>query len=346
MIHHVVVASARPTAASDESQHMPQLQSLRAIMFRGMPPTIQSHRHHCGLVSLSNEHTIREPLICMHTPDGMCTLYRRLGSELAPEVVIGIEHRFIRTGDEQYISKKPVEETAIDYASLLCDFMSNKQLQTCHLGGASFGALLATATLQACLCHDEFTVRSIFLVDPPPPGLVAHRRLGRGLSDLSWRRLAAKTLLTRSVEQVRTAEHMSTKIEEGLGCFDELHSDEIDLLFAHRLAMLGLAPNESTAATLARRRLDAWVHSQHVMMLCQSSHLVKCLRHCSTLLVLSNERDNFFGRGPPLSEMSNEHFAIPIIVQGAHLDVMTRCCMGVEQNFRAALRAALGLVAK
>ena len=127
--------------------------------------------------------------------------------------------------------------------------------------------------------------------------------------------------------------------------FAELPEDEIDVMFAQRSVALGMASADMRTVIDTKRRLDAWVHSQFAMLTSswgENASASPSSLAPNKILVLSSERDLFFGKGPSVSALAAFFGVEPLVIEGKHLEVMSNCAMGQHDQFNSAL-SRLGL---
>jgi len=271
---------------------------------------------------------MRGPLVALHTPDGLCAIFQALRDALdKAQVFLAVEHGAIRSGDVAYKRISNLEEMAIDYARLVIAVLSVFDHTTAHMIGASFGAALAHCTATA-IDTSGATLSSVVLIDPPPPGLRGLKSL-KFVSTLDWRRMAAASLLLRSgvVAKQYIAE------QDALSLFASLPLEEIDLVFAQRLAELGVASSSMRTVIDARRQLDTWVCSQLAMLRSEWGNAFGAVSGSLCLLVLSCARDLFFGEITTASALSEYFGSEALVLDGNHFEVMTACCAGNDMRF-------------
>ena len=278
----------------------------------------------------------------LHTPDGLCSLFRGLAAILSEaQPFFGIEHGVIRTGDPAFVRDLRLDELALEYGGLIVDVCNHRGCPLRCLVGASFGAALAHCILQGAHQLKQALSGHMVLIDPPPPGLRAFKTLNATRSRLEWRQAAATILLVRS--SIVAAQPMN--LAEVHTLFTSLQGDEIDLAFAHHLAELGVATASMRAVVDSKRRLDAWVHSQIAMLTstwgCDTEASSVSTNVRAQILVLASERDSFFGEGPSVQELEAYFASASMIFSGDHLTIMARCAAGQEPTFNAAFSSLL-----
>ena len=292
-----------------------------------------------GVVVLRSAHSHSRglALFVLHTPDGQCTIFQGLANTLVDEhhPVLGIEHGLLRSGDVSHLKEKALEDMADDYRKLILHVCITYNYDHVCLVGASFGAALAHS-----ISHSdggENFRNGLVLIDPPPPGFQALKTFCVSLSPLELRRIAAANLLVRS--SIVVSKPMELAYAQTL--FAPLRADEVDLMIAHHLAELGMAPPSMATVIDSKRRLDCLMHSQTAMVTSSWGSDNSTKMPTVDILVLAEERDTFFGEGPDATELGAFFQTTPDIVPGAHLSVMAACAQGKDQTFVAAVQGML-----
>ena len=262
--------------------------------------------------------------VALHMPDGLCQLFDRFMAAFSG-AVFGIEHGILRTGDPKYLGET-LDEMAERYSKIIVAIGQACEYKQPILVGASFGALLAWAVGS----HIPSDVSAFVLIDPPPPTLRAFKRNYTSKSCLEWRSAAAASLLIRSCH-VTKCDVNEAAVESG---FQSISHGAIDYAFAQSLCSIGMSSGAMMDLLSAKRRLDAWVHAQCVML---SSELdgMRNVRRCPVLLATSSNRDIFFETNEmPLSALELYFDSSQtVIIQGGHLSVLAQCCTGRNTSF-------------
>ena len=300
------------------------------------PSRAAMHRHHADhrLVQLAggSDQASRDVVIVLHTPDGVCDLFRGLAAHVVArcadiDIVWGIEHAVIQSQGTADTSGHSLTALCDDYATVVSRAFPEKHT---HLVGGSYGAAVAFCTGQRI----QEGCRALVLIDPPPPGFAAFRDAYSAMSQLEWRKVAASTLLSRTL----LARGASATVDDGTQLFANCHTPaDVDVVFTQSS---GDGPEKIVQT---RARLDAWVHAQHTMLHPDPPWSVEAIQanHVAAVSVtLSEQRATFFGMDAAAT--SSAEMALralpsnpPRWMRGTHLDTLAACASGRDAEFVA-----------
>jgi len=256
--------------------------------------------------------------------------------------VYGVIHPYLQTGSSSDLAATmSMGAMALSWATSMAAACQQLRWTVFDLLGVSAGSMFGHQIALAATQLREATVRRFILVDPVPAARPWQYPPRAGLRQ-------ASQVIAQMIAGARPGEN-PVPIADML-CY--VAEDELGVVLAEFRASLGLSPfNESTVKE-RYRELHAVSHLLEVWskFLVDPSGQDDLLKE-PTFLVLAQGREEFFTRTfqLPSAQASEEaarqnclNITHELVMQGSHLDVVSRCLSAKETSFTETLHAFMG----